>query len=150
MDEIDLKILRKLQTDARLTNTELADTVGLSVTACHRRVKSLELRGLIASYHAHLNAEAFGLRTSVFISVELDGQRADQLRQFEAAVAKIPQVMECNLLAGTSDYLIQVVVSDAEDYERLHAEKLTALPHVRRLQSQFSLRKIVRRTALPI
>ncbi len=150
MDAIDLKILRNLQEDSSPTNAELAEVVGLSPAACHRRVKALEAAGLIASYQAHLNANALGLCTSVFISVELDGQRADQLRRFEAAVAAIPQVMEATLLAGTADYLLRVIVKDVEDYERLHAEHLTALPHVGRLQSQFSLRKIVRKTALPI
>lgn len=150
MDEIDRKILRLLQTDANLTNAEVADRVGLSPAACHRRVKVLEADGTISAYVAQLDANKFGLRTSVFISVELESQRAEQLRTFEAAVAKIPQVMECTLLAGTSDYLIRVVVRDPDDYERLHAEHLTALPHVTRLQSQFSLKKIVRRTALPI
>ncbi len=150
MDAIDLKILRNLQMDSSSTNAELAEGVGLSPAACHRRVKALEAVGLITSYQAHLDANALGLRTSVFISVELDGQRADQLRQFETAVAAIPEVMECTLLAGTADYLLRVIVKDVEDYERLHAEHLTALPHVSRLQSQFSLRKIVRKTALPI
>lgn len=150
MDELDRKILRELQQDSNQTNADLADKVGLSAAACHRRVKALEGSGLISSYQAHLDANALGFRTSVFISVELDSQRADQLRAFEEAVAAIPQVMDCTLLAGTSDYLIRVVVKDVEDYERLHAEKLTALPHVARLQSQFSLKKIVRRTALPI
>ena len=150
MDAFDQKILRLLQTDSSLTNAELAEHVGLSPAACHRRVKALEAAGVIESYVAQLNANAFGLRTSVFISVELESQRANELRAFERAVAQIPQVMECTLLAGTSDYLIRVVVRDPDDYERLHAEHLTALPHVARLQSQFSLKKIVRRTALPI
>ena len=150
MDKIDLKILRAVQRDSSRTNAELADEIGLSPAACHRRVKALEGSGIIDSYQAHLDANALGYRTSVFISVELDSQRKEQLRAFEAAVAAIPQVMDCTLLAGTSDYLIRVVVKGVEDYERLHADTLTALPHVARLQSQFSLKKIVRRTALPI
>ena len=150
MDRIDQNILRELQENANQTNIELAEKVGLSPAACHRRIKALEGKGIITAYQAHLDANALGFRTSVFISVELDSQRADHLREFEGAVAQIPQVMDCTLLAGTADYLIRVVVKDVEDYERLHAKKLTALPHVARLQSQFSLRKIVRRTALPI
>ena len=150
MDAFDRKILRHLQQDSSQTNADLADQVGLSPAACHRRVKALEASGIITSYQAHLDANALGFRTSVFISVELDSQRADQLRAFETAVRDIPQVMDCTLLAGTSDYLIRVVVKDVEDYERLHAERLTALPHVARLQSQFSLKKIVRKTALPL
>ena len=150
MDKIDLKILRAVQRDSSQTNAELAEEIGLSAAACHRRVKTLEGSGIIDSYQAHLDANALGFRTSVFISVELDSQKKEQLRAFEDAVAAIPQVMDCTLLAGTADYLIRVVVRDVEDYERLHAETLTALPHVARLQSQFSLKKIVRRTALPI
>ena len=82
--------------------------------------------------------------------MELDSQKAEHLRAFEGAVAAILQVMECTLLAGTADYLIRVAVRDVDDWDGLHAETLTALPHVARLQSQFSLKKIVRRTALPI
>ena len=150
MDQIDQKILRSLQEDASLTNAELSDAIGLSPAACHRRVKALESNGVIESYRALLNANTLGFRTSVFISVELDSQHADQLRAFESEVIMIPEVMDCTLVAGTSDYLIRVVVKDVEDYERLHRTKLTALPHVARLQSQFSLKKVVRKTALPL
>lgn len=150
MDALDLKILRILQTDSSKTNAEMADSVGLSQAACHRRVKALEASGVVQAYVAHLDPHHFGLKTSVVISVTLESQGKSYLRSFEDAVAKIPEVMECYLLAGNSDYYIRVMVKDPEDYERLHAEHLTALPHVARLQSQFSLRKVVRRTALPI
>ena len=150
MDALDRNILRALQADSSQTNADLAEQVGLSPAACHRRVKALEASGVIEGYAAQLKPQAFGFNTSVFISVELESQRADLLRAFEDAVAKIPQVMECTLLAGTADYLIRVIVRDPDDYAKLHAEQLTALPHVTRLQSQFSLKKIVRRTALPI
>ena len=112
MDRLDLKILRALQEDSGRTNADLAEKVGLSQAACHRRVKALEGSGIIASYQAHLNADALGYRTSVFISVELESQRKEQLRAFEDAIVTIPQVMDCTLLAGTSDYLIRVIVKD--------------------------------------
>lgn len=150
MDAIDLKILRILQTNSNRTNADIADAVGLSQAACHRRVKALEAAGTIQAYVAHLDSNQFDLRTSVIISVTLESQGKACLRTFEEAVAHIPEVMACYLLAGTSDYHIRVMVKDPADYERLHSEHLTTLPHVARLQSQFSLRKVVQRTALPI
>lgn len=150
MDPFNQKILLQLQTDSSLTNAQLSERVGLSAAACHRRVKALESAGIVKGYVAQLNPRALGLKTSVYISVQLESQRAEQLRRFEAAVASIPEVMECTLLAGTSDYLLRVIVRDSDDYQQLHADRLTALPHVVRLHSQFGLKEIVRRTALPV
>lgn len=150
MDQIDRLILRELQRNCRLTNVELAQRVNLSESATLRRVRTLENDGVISQYVALLNAHKAGFPTNVFVNITLNRQDHDDLQAFEAAVRKVPEVMECYLMTGSSDYLLRVVCSDAADFERLHTQHLTRLPGVSRVQSSFSLRVVRRSTELPI
>lgn len=148
-DKIDISILNALQSDGNLSNVELADQVGLSESACLRRVKNLETKGVITHYAAHLDEKKLGLPGTVFVRVSLESQRENQLLAFEEAVRHVPEVMECYLMSGEVDYIVRVVVKDAPDYERVH-HTLTNLPGVDRVHSSFALRTILRRTKLPL
>ncbi len=150
MDTIDYAILRHLQKEGRISNADLAERVGLSASACHRRMRAMERAGIIAEYVAILNEQAFGGNSSVFVQVTLDNQRTENLDQFEAAVRNSPEVMECFLMTGEADYLLRVLVRDAADYERVHHKVLTRLPGVVRVVSNFAIRRVFRRTALPL
>lgn len=148
-DRIDTAILNSLQENARQSNVELAEHVGLSESACLRRVKNLDDLGIITHYAAHLDAAAIGLPGTVFVRVSLESQREEQLLKFEEAVANVPEVMECYLMSGDVDYIIRVVVRDAPDYERVH-HTLTRLSGVARVHSSFALRTILKRSKLPL
>ncbi|MEO1039221.1 MAG: Lrp/AsnC family transcriptional regulator [Pseudomonadota bacterium] len=149
-DEIDAAILALLQKEGRLTNAELAERVGLSASACHRRVRALEAAGVIDRYVALLNADAVGRGLVVFVLVTLENQRRATLQSFETAVAEIEEVMDCHLTTGAEDYLLRLMVRDARDYERVHRERLSGLPGVARLISNIAMRTVFARTALPV
>jgi len=149
LDAIDHAILEKLQKNGKLSNVELAECVGLSESACLRRVKSLHDKNVITHYTAHLDAGAVGLPGTVFVRVSLEKQQEEKLGTFEAAVLDVPEVMECYLMGGDVDYMIRVVVRDAPDYERVH-NILTRLPGVDRVHSSFALRTVLKRTRLPV
>ena len=148
-DAIDTAILNALQLDGRLSNVDLAEKVGLSESACLRRVKALDASGVITHYAAHLSEQAVGLPGTVFVRVSLSSQREQELDTFEDAVRHVPEVMDCYLMSGDVDYMIRVVVRDAPDYERIH-HTLTSLPGVDRVHSSFALRTVLRRSRLPI
>jgi Lrp/AsnC family leucine-responsive transcriptional regulator len=150
MDKIDRQILRALQHDGHLSNVELAQKVHLSESATLRRVRTLEEGGYITRYVALLSAPKAGFPTNVFVSITLHRQDQDDLQAFEEAVRSVPEVMECYLMTGVSDYLLRVVCRDAADFERLHSQHLTRLPGVARVQSSFSLRVVRRTTELPL
>ncbi|MEL6532633.1 MAG: Lrp/AsnC family transcriptional regulator [Pseudomonadota bacterium] len=150
LDEIDRRLLRLLQENGRLTNAELSDRVALSASACHRRVQRLEQEGVIAGYVALLEPRASGRTTTVFVEISLSGQSDDVLDGFERAVAQIPDVLECHLMAGAADYLLKVAARDADDFARIHRQKLARLPGVSRMQSSFSLKTVRASTALPL
>ncbi len=149
MDRIDRLILTRLQDNARISNVELADAVGLSPSACLRRVGLLEKSGVIDGYHTHLNASKLGHEVLVLIQITLNGQSAEMLADFEAAVAETPQVLACFLIAGESDYILRVAARDVADFGRLHAEHLSALPHVLRMESSFVMREVFTRSLAP-
>lgn len=149
IDKIDRAILTHLQEDGKLSNVELAALVGLSESACLRRVRRLEESDVISKYTAIVSAKTIGLTSSVFVRVSLQRQREEQLRNFEEAVQHVPEVMECYLMSGDVDYILRVIVKDGRDYERVH-NILTALPEVDRVHSSFALRNVVRRTHLPM
>lgn len=148
-DKIDTAILDALQENGRLSNVELSERVGLSESACLRRVKNLDSLGVITHYAAHLDTAAVGLSGTVFVRASLESQREEQLEAFEEAVKYVPEVMECYLMSGEVDYIIRVVVKDAPDYERIH-HTLTRLPGVARIHSSFALRTILKRSKLPL
>ncbi|GHF26850.1 AsnC family transcriptional regulator [Kordiimonas sediminis] len=149
LDAIDYAILEHLQENGRISNVELADSVGLSESACLRRVKILHDNNVIEQYSAHVNPSKVGLPGSVFVSVTLDRQQEGQLGDFERQVRDVDEVMECYLMSGEVDYMIRVAVADATDYERIH-NKLTRLPGVSRIHSSFALRTILKRNKLPV
>lgn len=129
---------------------ELGEAAGLSPSACHRRLKALEERRLIAGYHAMLDAGALGFTMQFFIEVGLTSQSEAVLDAFEAAVKDIPEVLECHLMAGQSDYLLRVICRDHEDFERLHRRLAARLPGVARLHSNMSIREVKARSGLPV
>jgi len=150
LDSVDRRILRLLQADGRMTNADLARQVALSESACLRRLKALEASGVIARYAAVIAERAVGLPISVFVTVTLASQAEAALTAFEQAVAAVPEVMECYLMTGGSDYLLRLVVRDVDDLERLHAKALTRLPGVNRVSSSVAMRTVVKRAALPV
>lgn len=150
VDAADRRILAILQSHGRITNAELAQQVNLSASACHRRVQRLEEAGLIRDYVALLDARKLGRSCVVFVEITLQAQADETLDAFERAVAEIPGVMECHLMTGAADYLLKVVAEDPDDFARLHRRHLARLPGVARMHSSFSLRTILRKTALPL
>jgi Lrp/AsnC family leucine-responsive transcriptional regulator len=150
MDRIDRQLLGLLQRDARISNAALADRIGLSESACLRRVRALEESGVIRAYTAVLDQRKAGLPVNVWVTVTLDTQKQKGLEAFEQAIGRIPEVMECYLMSGQSDYMLRVVVADLDDFERLHSQHLTRLPNVSRIQSSFAVRTVVRDAVLPI
>jgi DNA-binding Lrp family transcriptional regulator len=150
MDRIDRAILHELQLDARLSNTALADRINLSESASLRRVRNLERSGLIRGYVGLVDQTLVGYPDNVFVQITLVSQQRDDLAAFEAAVASLPEVMECYLMSGEADYILRVVVEDARDYERIHSNHLTRLPGVDRVHSSFALRTVIKKTEVPI
>ena len=150
LDATDRRILAALQKDASITNAQLSDTVNLSPSACHRRVQRLEDEGFIAAYVALLNPRKMGRPTTVFVEITLQSQAEDLLDAFEREVAKVPDILECHLMAGTADYLIKIMATDTEDFARIHRRYLARLPGVRQMQSSFALRTVVQTTALSV
>ena len=143
MDRLDRSILSILQENARISNVDLADKIGLSASACLRRVAQLEKDGLITGYHANLSLEKLGHSVLVLVHITLQGQSKEMLRDFEAAISDIPQILACFLLAGESDYLLRS--GKRADYGRIHSDLLAALPHVMRMESNFVLREVTNR-----
>lgn len=150
LDHIDRRLLAALQREGRLSNAELSEKVNLSPSACHRRVQRMERAGLISGYVALLDPRAVGAQTLVFVEITLSGQADEVLDAFEAAVARVPEVLECHLMAGTADYLLKVVAADTDDFARIHRRALATLPGVQTMQSSFALRTVRQTTALPL
>ncbi|WP_170385595.1 Lrp/AsnC family transcriptional regulator [Ruegeria atlantica] len=150
IDTTDRKILAALQRDGRMSNAELSEQVNLSPSACHRRVQRLEADGYIRNYVALLDARKMSVPTTVFVEITLQGQAEEVLNAFEKAVARIPDVLECHLMAGTADYILKVVAENTEDFARIHRQYLSRLPGVAQMQSSFALRTVFKTTALPV
>jgi len=150
LDALDRKILTILQIEGRLPNTELAERIALSASACYRRVQRLEAEGVIRDYVALLDPRAVGRRATVFVEITLSGQSDEIMQAFERQVALVPDVLECHLMAGTADYLLKVVAHDTDDFARIHRQYLARLPGVAQMQSSFALRTVFKTTALPL
>lgn len=150
LDDTDRRILAALQRAGRMSHADLSDKVNLSPSACHRRVQRLEQTGVIKDYVALLNPRSVGRQTTVFVEITLLSQSEDVLDGFERAVSRLPEVLECHLMAGTADYLLKVAVEDSEDFARLHRRSLSTLPGVAKMQSSFALRTVRHTTALPV
>ena len=150
IDRFDNLILEALQKDGRISNVQLAQQVGLSESACLRRVRALEESGIIDRYVALVSQNKAGLPGNVFVQIGLHREVESELAAFEDAVRGIPEVMECYLMSGEFDYLIRVVVADMADFERIHKTELTRLPGVARVNSSFGIRTVQRKTELPL
>src|SRR3984957_53190 len=150
LDEIDLKILKHLQKNARGTNVELADQIGLSPAPCLRRVRAREEAGVIRRYIALLDPAAVNLGVTVFVQISLDLQVEGRLEIFERAIMQRPEVLECYLMTGDADYLLRVVVSDVSSYERFLRDALTRIESVAGIKSSFALKQVKYFTALPL
>ena len=151
LDRTDRRILEAMQVNARISNLELADKVGLSPTPCSRRVKRLEDSGLIRAHVTLLDQAKLGLKLTAYIGISMDRHTPDRFEAFEAEVGNYPEVMECAVVTGQSaDYLLKAVVPDMEYYERFLLGRLTRIPGVTGVQSSFELRRVIQRTALPL
>lgn len=149
LDSIDWKILDVLQEDARMANIDLSEKVNLSPSPCLSRVKALERNGFINRYVTLLNPSAVGLGVSVFVQVRLEKQVETALNIFEKAVAIRPEVMECYLMTGTSDYLLRVIMPNLQEFQTFVAD-LTKIPGVGNIQSSVALKQVKYKTALPL
>ncbi|MBP6736082.1 MAG: Lrp/AsnC family transcriptional regulator [Rhodobacteraceae bacterium] len=150
LDATDRRILTVLQKEGRITNAELSERVNLSPSACHRRVQRLEEEGFIGKYVALLDTRKIGKPTTVFVEITLQGQADELLDAFEREVARIPDILECHLMAGQADYLLKIMTEDTEDFARIHRQYLSRLPGVRQMHSSFALRTVVQTTALSV
>ena len=150
LNEIDYKILKYLQSNARLTNVELSEHIHLSQSPCLRRVRNMETSGVIKGYVALVDQNTVGLPVSVFVNVRLEKQNEKALEVFEKTVQNWSEVMECYLMTGDSDYLLRVVASDLTAYEGFLMNKLTRVPGVASINSSFALKQVTYKTALPI
>jgi DNA-binding Lrp family transcriptional regulator len=149
-DPINVRLLKELQRDCRLSLAELGQRVGLSPSACHRRVQQLEEAGIIAGYGARLDARRLGYAMEFFVEVSLKSQSDKALAAFERAVRAQPEILECHLMTGGSDYLLRIVARDSADFERIHRECLSGLPNVARLVSHLSIRTVRPWSGYPI
>ena len=150
LDRLDRKILSVLQEDGRIANADLAESVGLSASACLRRVRALEEAGVIERYVALLDQKKIARRVDIFVEISLTSQASEVLDAFEKAVARSSEIMECYLMAGDADYLLKIAAADPSDFERIHKDHLSRLPGVTRMRSSFAIRKITKKTAFDL
>ncbi|MDQ8942488.1 Lrp/AsnC family transcriptional regulator [Acinetobacter soli] len=150
MDKIDKKILAELQQNGRLSLTELAEKIGLSLSPCHRRVRALEESGVIRGYRAQLEPALIGLQFATIVFVTLrDGDKAS-VSAFEEAVIEIPQIVQVQRLFGDPDYMLHVVTKDLLSFQKLYDERLSAMPNVQRLISTMVMKNVVTDRLYPI
>ena len=140
MDRIDGRILALLQDDSTRSIAELADLAGVSSSACHRRIKALEERGVITGYAARLDPQALGLKLQVYVEITLNSQSEDSMERFEQAAAGFDDILECRLMAGVADYLLRVAARDLEHFDQIHRACLSRLPGVSSMRSSFVIR----------
>ncbi|HEY4249681.1 MAG TPA: Lrp/AsnC family transcriptional regulator [Roseomonas sp.] len=144
LDELDLAMIRELRADGRVSNAALAAAVGLSPSACLRRLRLMERSGVIRGYTVLLDTPEPRGAVTVVVQITLERQTEQHLARFEAAVKRCPEVVQCHLMTGIADYLLQVEARDAADYERIHKEQLSRMPGVARIQSSFAIRTVIR------
>ncbi|CAA0121239.1 Leucine-responsive regulatory protein [BD1-7 clade bacterium] len=142
MDRIDRRILQELQGDGRMTNAQLAETVGLSASACLRRVQELERLGVIVGYRAIVDPLALGRGFTVLVAIGLDDHSKRSQRAFESAVVNSPEVVECHNVTGAIEYLLRVEVADLAHYKRFHTDVLGTLPQVHSISSYVVMESI--------
>jgi Lrp/AsnC family leucine-responsive transcriptional regulator len=151
LDRYDKKILEILQAEGRIHNQDLADRIGLSASPCLRRVRALEESGLILGYRAMLDARKLGLTLMALIHISMDVHTPERFDHFEAAVAVLPEVLECLLITGQdADYQLKVAVRDMDHYQFLLLNKITRIEGVTGVHSSFVLRRVVDKTTLTV
>ena len=150
LDEIDLKILQRLQNDGRITNVELANTIGLTAPPCLRRMRALEDEGVIKSYHAAIDPAKMGYTITVFAMVSLKSQAETDLQAFEDHVEKLPEVRECYMLNGEIDFMLKVVAKDLQQFQSFLTSKLTAAPNVASVKTSLTIRSAKHLPGVPI
>ncbi|GAD22204.1 Lrp/AsnC family transcriptional regulator [Acidovorax sp. MR-S7] len=150
LDRYDLAILRELQAEARLTNAELAQRVGLSAAPCWRRVRALEEAGFILGYHAEINRHKIGLGVLAFVRLDAERSTGDLTRAMEQAIAKIPEVVSCHYISGTGTFELQVVAPDLDSFSQFARNVLLNLPNVKDMHTSFSLGEVKAGGALPL
>ncbi len=150
LDRIDRRILADLQDHGRMTNVDLAKRAGISAPPCLRRVRALEKSGYIRGYHADLNSEALGYAVTIFAQVGLNSQAENDLKAFETLVTSWPQVRECHMLAGETDFLLKVVAEDWDSYQKFLTTQLTAAPNVSHVKSMMVFRTAKALPGVPI
>ncbi len=142
MDKLDRKIIETLGADSNITSEQLGEKIGLSSSATHRRIRLLEESGIILGYRARLSDTARGNPRIIYVSVTLTDQSQPTLIAYETAISNCAEVREAHLMSGESDYLLKVEIPETDSYERVHRDILAAMPGVRRLVTQFSIRTI--------
>lgn len=150
MDEFDRRILAELQADGRISLTDLAARVGLSLSPCHRRVRALELNGVIQQYRAHIDPGSVGLGFSAIVFVTLRESSHDSIAAFETALLTVPQVVQAERLFGDPDYMLHVLTRDLSSFQQLYDEQLSALPLVLRLRTTLVMKKLIQNRPVPI
>ena len=150
LDRIDRRILADLQADGRMTNVELARRAGISAPPCLRRVRALEDAGYVKGYHAEIDPAALGFNVTVFAHVGLNSQAEADLKGFEDLVKGWPEVRECHMLAGETDFLLKVVAHDWDDYQRFLTTRLTAAPNISHVKSALAIRTSKLQPGVPI
>lgn len=150
MDAIDRKILAELQEDGRLSITELAERVKLSVSPCHRRLRELERQGVISGYRAVLNPAAVNLGFQALVFITMRDATKDTLIAFESAVAELSHVTVAQRLFGDPDYLLRVVAADLPHFQQLYDDELSALPGVQRVNTTLVMKQVIEERALPL
>jgi len=145
LDDIDFSILRRLAGDARLSHVGLSELVGLSPTACAKRIRVLEELGVIQGYRVGFDLSKLGYPLIVMVRISLQTQSQSALVEFETGIKKCRSVLSCFLMSGEDDYLVEVAARDIADYESIHHNELSRLPHVARIQSSFAMRSVIRR-----
>lgn len=150
LDKFDLQILQELQADGRLTNTELAQRVGLSAAPCWRRVRALEEAGYIKGYHAEIDRRKIGLGVLAFVRLDADRNTGERTREMEEAIRKIPEIVACHYISGEGTFELQVVCSDLDAFSLFARKVLINLPNVKDLHTSFSLGEVKASSALPL
>jgi Lrp/AsnC family transcriptional regulator, leucine-responsive regulatory protein len=150
MDRADLALLDALQRDSSRSIAELAESTGMSSSACHRRIKALEASGAIAGYAAQLDPQRLGLKLLAFVEITLTSQSREAMDRFEAAVQDMGDILDCHLMSGQADYLLRVAAADLEQYDRIHRDCLARLPGVSAMRSAFAIRRIKRWRGYPV
>ena len=150
LDRTDLKILDALQTDGRLTNAELAERVGLSLSPCWRRLKRLEESGVITGYQALLNRKALGLGVTAFVRVDIERHTPAMERRFEESIADLDEIVSCHVISGEGAFMLVVMSESLESFSKFALDTLMALPGVKDTRTSFSLKEVKSSTALPL